>query len=311
MNRRKKKLFLVSFIAAAAVATLAVAVWLYCGSSAVEIREIRVNLPYFDAADDGFSIAILSDTHFGPDDAPLAEKFVQLTSGLRPDMILLLGDFINGSPDPRASMSMEDLALFASSLHAKYGVFAVTGNHELWYGRKKVMLALRSAGVKVLSGKTQLIALPSGQKLQLAGFPDSTTEFTLPPPEIAPGLPTVALMHDARAAALMPEFAFGVAGHTHGGQFRLCPDGGDRTSLRLLVQRIKDKLGMISPAKRPVVLFDRWFTSYRGRKLFISAGLNGERIRMRVFCPPEIVVMRLYAADPQAAQNTYTVPEEL
>lgn len=310
MSRSRKKTVVI--LAATAAAVAAAAVWLYVESTSTVVKEIRVNLPRFGSADDGFAVAILSDTHFHADDGPRAKEISRIVEKLAPDMIFLLGDFINGSPDRRKSLSMEELTDFFSSLHAKYGVFAVTGNHELWYGREQVKDALRRGGAEVLSGRTRLVTLPSGQRLQLAGLPDSSTEFTLRPPVVAAGLPTIALMHDPHAAELLPEnFAFGVAGHTHGGQLRLLPDGGDRTSLRLLVQRIKGKLGLLSPYNRPLVLFDRWFTSFRYRRLFITAGLGCERIRLRMFCRPEIVLMRLYAADPRAATDTYAIPEEI
>ena len=309
MIRVDKKTAVPLAVAAAVVA--AAAIWLHHESSAVTVREIRVNLPYFSAADDGLSAAVLSDTHFSSGDAARAEEISRIVAELAPDMIFLLGDFVNGTPDPRDSLSMEELTRFAASLHAKYGVFAVTGNKEMWYGRDKVVDALRRGGVKILSGKTCFVALPSGRLLQLAGFPDHTTECGAKPPAVVPQTPTVALMHDARSAASMPEHAFGVAGHTHGGQFRLIPNGGNGTSLRLFVLRLKKKLGMGEPPKDSRTLFDRGFTSYKNRKVFITSGLGGERVRVRMFCPPEIVLMRLFAADERASKNRYNIPEEL
>ena len=306
MIRAKKKT--VAYIAAAVLAVAALAAWLYVESTSVIVREIRVNLPHFSADDDGFSVALLSDPHFGPDDAGQARKIARITKDLAPDMILLLGDYINGSPDKRNSMSMEELTDFFSSLRAPYGVFAVTGNHELWYDREQVENALKRGGATVLTGKSAFVTLPSGQRLRLAGMPDFGTELTVSPPTLTAGPPTIVLMHDPNSAKLIPGHdVFGVAAHTHGGQFRMCPDGDDRTSLRLLVVRLKGKLNMIP--NRPVILFDRGFTSFNGRRIFITSGLGAERVRLRTFCRPEIVLMRLYAADPEAAKDTYRIPE--
>lgn len=299
------------FSAAAALAIAAAAVWLYHESTDVTIRGIRVELPYFSPADDGLAVAVLSDTHFGPGDAARSRSIARRVNDLAPDLVLLLGDFVNGSADPRASLSMDDLAHFCSLLHAKYGVFAVTGNKEMWYGRDKIIDALRRGNVEVLTGKSRFVVLKSGQRLQLAGLPDHTTELDRQPPVIAEKVPTIVLMHDANSAGLAPESAFGVAGHTHGGQFRLAPDGDDSTSLRLIVLKLKKKLGMGGPLEDSRVLFDRGFTSFRGRRLFITSGLGAERVKLRVFCPPEIVLVHFYAADAEAAKNRYTIPEEL
>ena len=104
---------------------------------------------------------------------------------------------------------------------------------------------------------------------------------------------------------------FCLAGHTHGGQLRIWPGGGERTSLRLASVRVKDKLGMLSDALRPYVLFDRWFTEYRGQKIFITAGAGSAQLAIRTFCPPEVALLKFYSADPEAARNAFTIPEEL
>ena len=88
------------------------------------------------------------------------------------------------------------------------------------------------------------------------------------------------------------------------------PGGGDRTSLRLAMVRIKDKTVGLPAYQRPYVLFDRGFTEYHGRKMFITCGTGLSRLPVRVFCPPEIVRFRL-RSDPAAAVNTFTIPEEL
>lgn len=299
--------------AVAAALLIAAAIWLYIGSTRVVVRERRVNLPHLAAADDGLRVAILSDPHFGPDDAGRAALLAKKLNRMKPDLIVLLGDFVNGTPDRRRSLPPEDFAAFVASLKARH-VFAVTGNHELWYGRDVVEDALRRGGATVLRNRCAVVTTPSGRRLQIVGLPDYTTEE--PPekfPATAPGTPTLVLMHDARSAKYIPEKldCFCLAGHTHGGQLRVIPDGGDRTSLRLAVMRLKGKLGMLSKYDRPHVLFDRGFTNYRGRKLFITAGTGLSRLPVRVFCPPEVVLLRLRVADPEAAANTFTIPEEL
>ena len=308
-NRRKVILWGV-----AAVLALAASLWLRVGTTKVVVNEQTINLPHLAAADENLRVAVLSDPHFGPGDAGRAAMLADKLNKLDPDLILLLGDFVNGSPDHRRSLSLPELTRFVRSLKARCGVFAVTGNHELWYGRDEVNDALRLGGATVLRNECVTVATPSGRPLQLVGLPDYTTEA--PPekfPATAPGVPTLVVLHDPMSAKYVPEKfpCFCIAGHTHGGQLRMIPNGGDRSSLRLLMARIKDKLGMIPQYNRPYVLFDRGFTDYHGRRIFITCGTGLARLPVRTYCPPEVVLLKLRVADPEAAKQTFMIPEEL
>ena len=308
-NRRR-----CAVLIAAAVLCAAVALWFHIGTVVPVAREYRVNLPHLDPADDGLRVAVLSDPHFAGGDAGRAAKIADMINRMDPDIIVLLGDFINGLPDRRQSLSMKELTAFVRRLRARRGIYAVTGNHELWYGRDTVEAALREGGATVLGNGSVKIATPSGRPLQIVGLPDYTTQdFPDKFPAVAPGIPTLILMHDPNSAVFVPEELKGfiVAGHTHGGQLRFYPGGGDRSSLRLLALRVKNKLGQLPDALRPYVLFDRWFTDFHGRRMFITAGAGSARLGLRIFCPPEVVLLKFYSSDPEAARHVFMIPEEL
>ena len=302
-------------LGAAAVAVGAFLLWLYLGTTSLVVREVRANLPHLDPADDGLRVAVLSDPHFDAGDVGRAADLAEKIDAMNPAVILLLGDFVNGDPDPRRSLPLPELTRFVRALRAPGGVFAVTGNHELWYDRGEVIAALRAGGARVLVNETAVTRTPSGRPLAIHGLTDYTTE-PQPRPLSAQAFPRdtplLFMMHDANSARLIPPATgFGLAGHTHGGQFRLVPNGGDRSSLRLFVQRVKGRLGMIPAYMRPYVLFDRGLTDYRGRKLFITSGAGGNRVKVRTFCPPEIVLIKFHADDAEAARQHFTIPEEL
>ena len=308
--KKRRKPIIWGCIAAVAAAVL---VFLHIGSTAVSVNDHEVHLPHLAPADDGLRVMIVSDTHFHSGDAGRAAALAEMVNRETPDLILLLGDFINGSPDPRGSLSMPDLTRFVKQLRARCGIFAVTGNHELWYGRDKVVSALRDAGAEVLLNQAVTVGTPSGGKLQIVGISDYTTQE--PPetfPKIDEKLPTLVMMHDPNGARFVPAGldCFIVAGHTHGGELRMIPNGGARTSLRLTVVRIKGKLGQIPDYQRPYALFDQGFTNYHGRRIFITRGVGMSRLRMRIFCPPEMVLLK-FRSDPDAEKNTYVTPEEL
>ena len=104
----------VRYCSAAVAVIAAAAVWLYLESSTIEVREIGIPMPELAAADDGFSVALVSDQHFGPHDRGRARRIAATVNALDPDVILLLGDHVNGSPDPRRSIAMSELTEFVS-----------------------------------------------------------------------------------------------------------------------------------------------------------------------------------------------------
>jgi len=71
------------------------------------------------------SIALVSDFHVGPyKKKDFVEKAVTKINSLKPDMILLAGDFAFGDEPP-----FEDLEPL-KNLSAPLGVFAILGNHD-------------------------------------------------------------------------------------------------------------------------------------------------------------------------------------
>ena len=99
-------------------------------------------------------IAAISDTHVGGPhvDAARMGRIVARINELRPDLVVLLGDYVNGHA-PQAERSPAEqqeiaggIATFAA-LTPRYGVVGVIGNHDGWYGRATITEALQDAGV--------------------------------------------------------------------------------------------------------------------------------------------------------------------
>ena len=74
-------------------------------------------------------------------------KWVNLINSQNPDIIILDGDIFDHSFKAVESQNM-DVELHR--LHAKFGVFAVPGNHDYYTGIDKVIAYLRNSGLKVL-----------------------------------------------------------------------------------------------------------------------------------------------------------------
>ncbi|PIQ33417.1 MAG: metallophosphoesterase [Bacteroidetes bacterium CG18_big_fil_WC_8_21_14_2_50_41_14] len=100
-------------------------------------------------------IVAFSDVHLGT----IIEKrhlrgIVNQVNALNPDIILIPGDIIDEDISPVIHTNVGEVLL---QLRAKYGVYAVTGNHEYIGGVNKAKEYLTSHGIKLLSDTAVLI----------------------------------------------------------------------------------------------------------------------------------------------------------
>jgi predicted MPP superfamily phosphohydrolase len=127
---------------------------------------------------DGFKIVAIGDIHGGShavDEAKL-RRIVELSNKQQPDLIVLLGDYVSQSGGSKRSerlmrMPMHAIAQNLAGLQAKYGVIAVTGNHDDWYSHEDVSNELRSLGYAVLDDEINAIDV-AGQQVRILGLQD-------------------------------------------------------------------------------------------------------------------------------------------
>ena len=111
---------------------------------AVERQEIYLRrLP---ASLNGFRIVHLSDLHYGPMVEPRhLERAIAIANDLNPDLIALTGDYIS---QERAYAA--PCAEIVGRLRARYGVYAILGNHDHWTDAKLITDLFRAEGVSML-----------------------------------------------------------------------------------------------------------------------------------------------------------------
>jgi predicted MPP superfamily phosphohydrolase len=114
---------------------------------------------------DGTVVAVATDMHVGETiSAKWLSRRVDQIQALRPDLIILAGDVVEGDAGEG-----ELLPVFRR-LSAPLGVYAVTGNHEFYAGVESSVRFLESAGVRVL--RDRWVELRPG--LVIAGVDDLT-----------------------------------------------------------------------------------------------------------------------------------------
>lgn len=158
-----------------------------------------------------------SDLHgseFGSDQARLRD----LVGQRRFDAAFLTGDYVHG---PSSSMQ-PTLELAALLEERSRVVYAVRGNHD----GAQLMEALAAQGVVVLGAEQDVRALPNAPEVAVV-YAESSRVARLP--REASGRPlTIAVSHTPPQGALLGEMesvqgtsVLALAGHTHGGQWRL------------------------------------------------------------------------------------------
>ena len=94
----------------------------------LEISRRRIKIPRLPSAFHGFRVAQLSDVHIGPFmSAEEIRRYADITNGLKPDLIVLTGDFVTWDPSTQSAV-VDALA----GLKAPLGLYGCLGNHEMW-----------------------------------------------------------------------------------------------------------------------------------------------------------------------------------
>ena len=189
------------------------------------IHEVPVALERLPPALSGLTIAQISDLHVGPllRDSEV-RRVVEQTNALKPDLIAITGDLVDGSV-PELSAATAHLA----ALRARFGVVFVTGNHEYYSGVGPWLAELRRLGVRVLENERLRIG-DAGASIDLAGV-DDWREASGGPGGYAgalgsalagrdPDRSLVLLQHQPRGMeeAVRAGVELQLSGHTHGGQ---------------------------------------------------------------------------------------------
>ncbi|MEZ5826730.1 MAG: metallophosphoesterase [Geminicoccaceae bacterium] len=242
-------------------------------------------------------IALIADPHLNNPFMPgkLFRRFIRRTNELKPDIVMLLGDYAPGHPFILREYSVRAVAALMSEFTAPLGTYAVMGNHDWWHdtygpttrkGPLRQHLEFRKKGIVALENEAVRIE-KDGQPFWIAGlgdqhaFPDGKGGFTgiddLPATTavITDDAPAILMAHEPDIFTRVPDrFALTVCGHTHGGQITLAG----------YAPVVPSKYGQ---------RFRYGHIVEEGRHLIVSGGIGCTGIPVRIGVPPEIVLVEL------------------
>ena len=272
----------------AAIAVVEVGYWLNIYAWFVEPNQLvirRVEIVSAEWSGPPITIAAISDTHVGGPhvDAARMGRIVQRINALRPELVVLLGDYVNGHTHPFERTPAENqeitggIATFAA-IRARYGVVGVIGNHDVWYDRTDVQTAMENAGVATLWNRHIVIRRSGGEPIVVAGLADFTTgepNFADALDGAPEGANTLVISHSPDPFAEMPRGpALMLAGHGHCGQVTIPLVG------RPIVPLVNDRYacGLVQED---------------GKQMYVTGGIGTSMIPVRFLNPPEIVLITL------------------
>lgn len=190
----------------------------------VAVRTVRVPLAKLPPSMDGYSIVQLTDVHVGPTiGGAFVAELVARVNALRPDVIVITGDLVDGSV---AELGAHTAAL--ANLRARHGVFFVTGNHEYYSGADEWIAELGRLGVRTLRNERVTLG-DEAASIDLAGVDDWSArrhgqghgaDLARALAGRDEGRELVLLAHQPKAVDGAAERGVGLvlSGHTHGGQ---------------------------------------------------------------------------------------------
>lgn len=246
-------------------------------------------------------IAALADFHACEPwmNAQRVRQVVAKTNALKPDIILLLGDYLSGMRMVFRSLPNDELAAALSHFSAPLGVHAILGNHDWWEdeaaqfrggGPTAIGEAMKNVGISVFENDVLRLE-KDGQPFWLAGLADQWALFpnkgltrgrhvglddldgTLA--KIDDDAPVILMAHEPDIFPRVPDrVALTLSGHTHGGQIRLAgysPVVPSKYGNKYAYGHIQEN----------------------GRDLLVSGGLGCSMIPVRFGVPPEINLIEL------------------
>lgn len=266
------------FLVIAVALPLAALAWMYAAATGDPVvRRATIAMPDWPSGTPPLRVALLSDIHVaGPDMPPKRlAQIVEQVNALKPDVIVIAGDFVSDKRAATASYSGNSGLKPLAGLKAPKGVFAVLGNHDHWRSAKEVSEGLRRAKVRILTNEAVTVG-----GMRLGGVDDEYTGN-------ADILATVAAMRLGKGAKVLlshspditpatpKDVTLILAGHTHCGQIRL------------------PLYGPLAYVTKYGARFNCGLATEGQKRVVVTAGIGTSVLPLRLGTPPDLWLLTL------------------
>lgn len=182
------------------------------------ISEISISLNHRTQIDQNITIVAVSDIHLG--NLIGKQRFsawVDLINRQKADIILIAGDIFDHN---MKTVENQNLDAELAKLSAKYGVYAIPGNHDYYAGIDNALGYLKKSGIHVLRDQSVII----DNKMMIIGRDDITNRNRRSLDSLLNGKPTnlprIVMDHQPQSfkESIAENIDFHLSGHTHNGQ---------------------------------------------------------------------------------------------
>ena len=225
---------------------------------------------------EGLKFVQISDLHnasFGKDNI----RLINTINEQRPDIIVITGDLVDSN-----HTDIEKALNFAQEMAKKYPVYYITGNHEYWlseYDRNEMLSGLSDMGVVILNDEAVTISI-GNDSFNLVGLDNNSLQSDILTGIIAEHEEelNIVLAHEPQYINRYSKAGADLvlAGHVHGGQFRLPFVGG-----------------ILAPEFGFFPQYDAGMYTENGTTMVVSRGIGNSVIPVRINDFPEIVCIEL------------------
>lgn len=260
------------------------------------VIEETLAVPNWSPNLNGLRVVTIADLHTGSNYAPLERirYVVEQTNAQNPDVIVLLGDYVSeakwdrearnkpeGTDRTELKIPVGTIAESLKGFKAKYGVYAIIGNHDWYHNEQKIHRAFEEiAGITVLNNEIAEIDV-NGEKLRIWGIEDLWRNRQVPTAAydaLSEKRNIIAITHNPDSLLSSPEgISIMFSGHTHGGQLNW-PIFGPKAVFN--DARFMDGHAVVD-----------------GKHVYVSSGVGTSVLPLRFRVPPEINVITINASN--------------
>ncbi|OGF21442.1 hypothetical protein A2316_02315 [Candidatus Falkowbacteria bacterium RIFOXYB2_FULL_38_15] len=201
---------------------LSFCVYIFIEPYRLEIEETDFYDEDIPASFNNLKIVFFADIHHGLFFSKTrVKKLVEKVNKMNPDIIFVGGDFVGNWLFEKPEY-IEPCFAELKNLKAKYGVFGVLGNHDVWTDKILSLEELEKSGIVYLGNKGQWLEM-NGEKIKIGGVKDfyegvqDTSEVFS---DVDQNDFSILLSHNPDYAEKIDndKIDLVLAGHTHGGQ---------------------------------------------------------------------------------------------
>ena len=236
----------------------------------IEIRSSEIPAAFHECR-----IVFASDIHHGPYlSRRRVHKLVDRINRIEPDIILLGGDYVQRKPKYIKPFFEE-----AKNLEAKYGIYAVLGNHDHWEDAALTRQLMRALNFNLCDNASYWVNIQN-DSIKIGGVGDLWEDdqrigYTIGDVKNTDYCILISHNPDYFENLNTNLVDLAVAGHTHGGQVTYF---GKKAPVLPIRNGEKYRLGL---------------KNQDNTLLYITSGVGTVTPPLRFFCRPEVVVFTL------------------